>query len=481
MKAAAQVGLFVIVAVALFLGGIAVVGKSLLPAKSDVYTVVMPDAGGLSKGARVLMAGVQVGEITDVAVDSPTQAKLKIGLKKGTPLPLSTRAMIAGSLVGLGDTPLSLVQDPKYRGPSGFMEPGWTIRGGKAGPLDSILPDGGTELYSQFTGTLKSVEKILNNQEFQKQFQAVLATADQTLKSSQNALQAFAKIANRGDLLVAQNQGQINAILKSTETTLLSVQGTAQAIERYAKSGKIQNGADSLLADAHKIAGQSQALLADLHRTLNDPKLNGDLRAAADNLKATSDRLPALVDKASGIAANVEKLTANSQDLPKKVGDALDGATDLEKKLGGLSDKVGGAFGKRGRGLPPVTTGLDLIHESEPNHFRTDLSVSVPLSDGFVTAGLWDAFERNRLNLQLGRRVGPALDYRYGVYGGRPGLGVDYSLTPKLGLRTDLWDLNAPRFDARLRYELGGGLIAWVGADRIFRDTALTIGVGVRR
>ena len=85
------------------------------------------------------------------------------------------------------------------------------------------------------------------------------------------------------------------------------------------------------------------------------------------------------------------------------------------------------------------------------------------------------------MDLQLGKRLNPSLDYRYGVYGGRPGLGVDYAFTPKFGLRTDLWDINDPRFDARLRVELGGGLIAWLGADRIFHDTALTIGVGVRR
>lgn len=483
MKAAAQVGLFVVIAVVLFLGAVFVVGREIFQVKHDVYTVVMPDAGGLAKGARVLMAGVQVGEVGTVAVDTPTQAKLTINLKAGTKLPLSTRALIAGSLVGLGDTPLSLVQDPRYRGPAGYLDPGMTIIGGKAGPLDAILPDGGTALYSQFTGTLGSVRKLLENGDLQKEFKQVLATANGTLLSSQNTLRAFTRITTRGDALLAQNQGQINAILKSTQATLLSVQSTAVQIERYARSGKLQNGADSLLADAKKISGQAQTLLASVQKTLDDPKLNTDLKATADNLKATSDRLPALLDKADAIAANVQKIAENSQELPKKLGDTLDGATDLEKRLGGLTDKVGGVFGKGGArpALPRITSEIDLIRESDPGHLRTDLNVWVPLSDGFVTAGLWDAFERNRVNLQLGKRVGRRLDYRYGLYAARPGVGVDYAFTPKFGLRGDLWDLNDPRLDARLRVELGGGLIGWVGADRIFRDTALTIGVGVRR
>ena len=482
MKAAAQVGLFVVVAIALFLGAFVVIGKNLLPDSKDVYTVVMPDAGGLAKGARVLMAGVQVGEITSVAVDTPIQAKLKIGLKKGTRLPYGTHALLAGSLVGLGDTPLSLVQSPGYRGPKGFYSPGMTIVGDKAGPLDGILPDGGTKIYSEFTQTLESVRKLLDDKGYQKSIKSLLATTDKTLQTSQATLQAFAKIANRSDALLAQNQGQINAILRSTEGTLTSVQGTALSIEKFAKSGKLQGGAETLVADAHRIAAQSEAILKDLRKTLNDPVVNSDLRATVANLKATSDKLPALVDDANRAVDGFTDLATKSQDLPGKLGSALDGATDLEKRLGGLTDKVGGVFGGgKPRALPLISTEVDLIRESDPAHLRTDLRLSVPLSDGFVQAGLWDAFERNRIILQLGKKVNASFDYRYGIYASRPGVGVDYRLASRLGFRGDLWDLNNPRFDARFRYEFGGGLIGWLGMDRIFRDPSLTIGVGIRR
>ena len=482
MKAAAQVGLFVVVAVALFLGALVVIGKNLLPDSKDVYTVVMPDAGGLAKGARVLMAGVQVGEIAEVAVDTPTQAKLKIGLKKGTRLPLSTRALLAGSLVGLGDTPLSLVQDPRYKGPQGYYSPGMTLFGGKAGPLDAILPDGGTKIYTEFTETLESVRKLLDDKGYQKSIKNLLVTTDRTLATSQQTLLAFAKLANRSDALLAQNQGQITAILKTAEGTLSSVQETALSIERFAKGGKFQGGAETLIADAHRIAVESEATLKDLRKTLNDPALNADLRATAANLKATSDKLPALLDDTNRAIDSFTDLAAKSQDLPGKIGNALDGAADLEKRLGGLTDKVGGVFGGGKRtSFPPITTEVDLIRESDPAHLRTDLRISVPLSDGFVQAGLWDAFERNRLILQLGKTVSPSLDYRYGLYASRPGVGVDYRLAPKLGFRGDLWDLNNPRLDARLRYEFGGGLIGWLGMDRIFRGPTLTVGVGIKR
>ncbi len=481
MKAAAQVGLFVIVALVLFLAGVVIVGQNF-GEKRDSYFVVMSDANGLTKGSRVLMAGVQVGEITEVALDSPTQAKLKIGVKAGTRLPLSTRALIAGSLVGLGDTPLTLVQDAKYRGPGGEFDPGMTIPGGKAGPLDALLPDGGTELYTQLNATLKAVRALLENNGLQKDVRGLLSSTQKTLETSQGTLKAFEKIALRGDTLLAQNQAQIPAILRTVEGTLSSALATAQTIEKYAKSNKLQNGADALLADAHQLAVESKAILVDFRRTLNDPQLNADLRASADNLTKTTEKLPGLVDNANKVAANVADLTQKSQDLPEKLGTVLDNAADLEQRLGGLVDKFGGVLGGgKPKGLPPITTEISLLRENDPGYWRTDLNVTVPLSDGFVTAGLWDAFGRNRVNLQLGSNVNPSLDYRYGIYAGRPGVGVDYRLAPRLNLRTDLWDINDPRFDARLRYEFGGGLIGWLGVERMFQNPGLTVGIGVRR
>ena len=481
MKAAAQVGLLVVVAVVLFLAGVAFVRKQLYGTRNDAYTIVMPDAGGLAKGARVLMAGVQIGEVSDVAVDSPTEAKLKIEVKAGTKLPLSTRAIISGSLVGLGDSPISLVQDDGYRGPQGYFDPGMTIVGTKAGPLDAILPNGGKELYTGLNETLKSVRLILQDASFQKDVHRLLAQSGNTLQTSQATLQAFAKLANRSESLLNDNQGEISKVLRTAEGTLTSVQGTAQALERYAKSEKLQNGANGLLADAHRIAQESQALLADLHRTLNDPKLNAALRTTADNLAQTSGKFPALVEKTDKIAANVNELTVKSQDLPAKLGNVLDNASDLEKRLGGLSDRVGGVLDRKPKTLPTIGVEADLIHTSDPHYWRTDLNLSVPLSDGFVTAGLWDAFGRNRANLQLGKTVTSRLDYRYGIYAARPGVGVDYAFTPKLGFRGDLWDINSPRLDAKLKYEFGGGVIGWLGMEGIFQDPAFAIGVGIRR
>lgn len=479
MKSAAQVGLLVVVAAVLLFVGLSVVGSGLFKPKTDQYTVEMPDAGGLGRGSQVLMAGVPVGEVSEVGLAGPRQARLTIQIKQGTALPTGTRANVPTSLVGLGDSPLELV--PPAEGGAGTLAVGSVIPGGKAGPLDNILPNGGTELYANLNKTLQAVQALLADQGMKKDVRGLLVTTKATLETSQSTLRAFAAIAQRGDRLLAREQGQIDAIVRTTERTLTAVAGTAETLEAYAKGGKLQKGANQLIADAHGIAVEARGLIADMHKTIADPQLQANLQNTLGNVSKASNDFPGLVSEAKRATTNVADLTEKSQDLPGKLGNVLDKAADLEDRLGGLVGKVGGVLGAKPKGLPPLTTSLDLIRETNPGYWRTDLNLSFPITDGFVTAGLWDAFGRDRLNLQLGKNVSSKFDYRYGIYGGKPGVGVDYALTSKLGFRGDLWDINEPRLDARLRYDFGGGLNGWMGVDRIFRGGAFTFGIGIRR
>lgn len=166
-----------------------------------------------------------------------------------------------------------------------------------------------------------------------------------------------------------------------------------------------------------------------------------------------------------------------------KVSKVTDGAIDIEKKVNDLLDKVNGVIGKGGKGpkLPDVTATLDLEHSGDLGRFRTDLTASVALGKGHVDVGFWDAFEGNKLILQYGQTYNSNLSYRYGIYGSKPGVGVDYRLLPRLTLRNDVWDLNHLRYDPRLRYDFGGGFVGWVGLDRAFDRNAPIFGIGISR
>lgn len=146
-------------------------------------------------------------------------------------------------------------------------------------------------------------------------------------------------------------------------------------------------------------------------------------------------------------------------------------------------DKVGGFFNKAPSvsSLSKITTELDLLRQTNPGYWRTDLTLYYPIQDSTVSLGLFDFLNTNKLILELQRPLTDRLDYRYGIYGDSASVGVDYRLASRLSVRGDLWDINYPRFDIRTNYDFGSGIIGWLGADSVLNKPSLILGVGVKK
>jgi hypothetical protein len=156
-------------------------------------------------------------------------------------------------------------------------------------------------------------------------------------------------------------------------------------------------------------------------------------------------------------------------------------AEDVERLIERFDRTVGG-LSERGKDLAGgVRVEAGLARESNPGRFRTDVDATIPLGPQKLTLGLYDAFESNRLNAQLHRDLGPTLGLRYGAYASKPSLGVDFRGTSQLGLRTDLYGINEPKFDVRLRYDFGGWASAWAGVEDLLGRNKPAAGVSVRR
>jgi len=122
MQSAAKVGLLLVVFVGLLIGGYAVLGKNLFGAKTDVYYVDLSDAGGVSEGTSVLIAGVNVGSVTAIKLLSPKRAELKLDLVKGVKVPVGSVVQLPTSLIGFGESPVNIV--PPDKATSAMLSPG---------------------------------------------------------------------------------------------------------------------------------------------------------------------------------------------------------------------------------------------------------------------------------------------------------------------------------------------------------------------
>jgi phospholipid/cholesterol/gamma-HCH transport system substrate-binding protein len=485
MQSAAKVGVLLLVFIGLVVAGFEVLGHSLFAKPQTTYYAEFADASGLTEGTKILMAGVKVGTVGKIELANANTARLALIIEPTVKIPHGTVATIPSSLIGLGDAPLALIAPT---GAIGFESVGATLRGTRASPLDSILPNS-KETVAEMTRTLTAVRKLLEDGNLKSDVHQLMASTTTTIDR-------FGKLADAFQTQLARNQDELHRALVMGTQAVADVQHVTASVVKMLDEGTLQKSAKSILAQLQSTSLKADKLVGSMNDLINDPKLRGPAAQAAKNvadLTESSKAIVANVTEITGtsksIAVNADKITKNGVaisdnfvGLSEKAGKVADGAIEIEAQLKSLLEKVNGIVGKGGKGpsLPKISGEMSLLRESNPGHFRSDFEVAVPAGKGKVHLGVFDAFEKNGLTVQYGVPFSSSIDVRYGMFAGKPGLGVDYASTSKVGLRTDVWDLNDPRFDARLKFDLGGGFVGWLGLDRVFRDNAPSIGLGVK-
>jgi phospholipid/cholesterol/gamma-HCH transport system substrate-binding protein len=93
-----KVGLLVVIAVALFLAALVLVGGvNLFRTKRVTYTTYFKFAGGLEPGAFVRFGGLKVGVVESAEIDpqDSTRVRVKVAVKEKTPVRQNSRAKIS--------------------------------------------------------------------------------------------------------------------------------------------------------------------------------------------------------------------------------------------------------------------------------------------------------------------------------------------------------------------------------------------------
>ena len=480
MQSASKVGLLLVVFVGLFIGAYAVLGKSLFAPKADTYFATLSDAGGITQGTRILMAGVDIGTVSTIALTSPTEAKLTLSIVPGTKIPSGSSVLLPTSFIGFGDTSINIVPPESFG--NTLIQPGTTLPGRKASALDGVLPDSKTTI-NELNRTMVAMRKLLEDQKMQNRVSDLLATTNKTLTQ-------FGNLAANANQVVAKNQASIAQAIQAAAAAVQDVHKVTIKVAELVQSGKLQKDAVAIMDRVKVISEHANELLVSMNKLVNDPKLRDPINQSVANVADITNTGKTIAANTAEMTKNGIAITENVSTISKKAITLTDKATEIaskasqiEDQLKGVLDKVGGFFNKapNTKDLPQITTEMNLFRQSHPGYWRTDFGISVPIKDSTLHLGLYDAFESDRLTAQLGRSVTSTFGYRYGVYASKPGLGVDFRLAPRLSLRGDAWDINDPRLDLRASYELGNGFLGWFGVDRVLKDNAITFGVGVRR
>lgn len=268
-------------------------------------------------------------------------------------------------------------------------------------------------------------------------------------------------------------------MIASVAVSLQNLQDVSFEIRRLATDGKFEAQADELMRTINAAAKEGELLVRDLRSYTTDPEIQDSLKTTLRNFETMSDSGVRIASDAEVMSKNGIEITEQTKELMIKANKLADEVSraleELKGTVQGITQRAGGAL------IPGVQVEADLARETNPNRLRTDVNVLMPIGRETLVVGMYDAFESNKLNLQLQRSLSDQLDFRYGVYASKPGVGVSYAVAPKLWFRSDLFGLNDTQLDFRMRYDFSSGFHGWVGIERLFERNSPAFGIGIKR
>lgn len=471
--AAWKVGAFVLVFIGLFLGIFAVLGQSFFAEPKELYYVKFDDAGGLDAGAEVLLAGVSIGRVESVTLSSTGEAIATLAVEQGRTLDKSLVAVLPTSFISLGDRQILLRPLAQASGnytPGDRSDP---IPGQLQGPLDEIFPDTGATM-EELNKTMVAFRNLLEDEELKQGLVGIMKSGEQTSEK-------FGQLADNFNSTLSRNSGEIDTLMRTMVATMKNVESVSAEIEEFAASGALQDQTNQLLTTMNAAATEGKGLMEDLRAYTADPELQDSLKSTIKNFESMS---------ASGvnIAADTEVMTKNGIEISEQTAELMTKANKLADEVEKLIEDVKGAvkkFDPTGGGvgslLPKVEVESDLTYVSEGSRIRADVNLKIPAGKDKLVFGLYDAFESNKLNVMLERAINSKTDLRYGVYASKPGAGVSYRFAPHTWLQSEVFGLNDPQLDLRLKHRFNEALHGWVGVEKVFDRNSPAIGIGIKR
>jgi phospholipid/cholesterol/gamma-HCH transport system substrate-binding protein len=270
----AALGALTVIAVALFVFGLYyLLGSPLLKGGMDVV-VMLESGGGLKRGDRVTLQGVNVGAVRGVQLNGPQGVTATLRLNDDLPLPADTRASVVGDVFGAHTVELlpgtAMVK----------LEKGDTLRGMNA----PALAEAATELSATARNVLIRADSLLSPQAVADihATTSILPSSAEQLRAAFTELRLAAAALKR--TTEAFDQAQTGPALAAAITRMDS---TARAMSAVAVQ------MERSLAPLQSVFAKVDQGRGTLGLLVNDTSLYTELNGAARELRALATDIKA--------------------------------------------------------------------------------------------------------------------------------------------------------------------------------------------
>lgn len=300
MSSEAKVGLFVVVALAIFTATFLSVATIQLAGEKLPYTARFKFAGGLEAGKVVRFGGLKAGVITDVrrAEDDPTIAEVLLELRDDIPVNEGSVASIS-SLNALGDNYMEISPGTKE---AARLPPGGLIRSEEAVTFSDI-----TKKVVEVTDTAQTMmADVKDDVELLIADMRVL-TANLTELTGQENQESIKGLLNGANEMVEtqapkidQITDQIAVLLEKVDATVAQVGAVVQTADKTVQN--IDRTVDETREPIKRDLAELEATLIEARKTIEEMRIlvasnSSDIDATIQNFRQTSENLEQFSDE----------------------------------------------------------------------------------------------------------------------------------------------------------------------------------------
>ncbi len=440
MSHVARVGVILLVGAVLLSAILFLLSGRYAQMQSYPITVVFDNALGLQAGAKVRMAGVDVGTVGEIALTPDNRARLKLNIKNEIGIPEGSKfSIVSGALIGEKYVDIEPGNSARVMERNALVE----------GPKRVKEPIQVEEVASQVSQVLADAQKITANINRMLEDPVLQRDLIQTVENLARATARSEELMITAQTLLLRNQQQIDRTVTNLSDASKELKGAMIEARSLIAQPEIRSNVIDTTANLRTASERLDAVMQDVREVTGDPKVAENLKSSAENLSQATGYARDVTERISRIfGAGRPRVTIN---VPR----------------------------------PKFQSGTRLMLESAgagSGTFRTDLSLNIPMGkDTGLRLGLYDFTENNRIIVQRINWLDPQTATRYGLYAGRVGAGMDYEASKRVNVSADLYDPKYPRLDLRGRYYFSDDFGLVLGVDGILRQPRAVFGLQWRQ
>jgi phospholipid/cholesterol/gamma-HCH transport system substrate-binding protein len=469
----ARVGLVVLIGVSALITGLRFLWQDLSDRGHYLLYVQFEDARNLSRGASVLMAGVQVGYVRAVnLVGTPPRAELTLSIQESVKIPRGSTFRISGGALLPADARVEIIPPQQV---VDYLPPESHVKGETPMDFNAAL----SRLTPELEKTLQEFQRTLASARTLLEDEALRQSVTETLRSVQRLSEQSAQLASEVESLVRENRAAVRQLLRQANAATQELQRTLQSVNRLLNDPQLNEDVRATLASARASAQRTEQILKEVEQLIGDPQLQENLKQTAQNARTVSEKATTLADKAGEVLDNANTLTQSLNDTVQEARPLIKEAGEAFQRLNDTFERV---LSLQTLGIVDSTYRIDLNYNARTERYRTDLLISLTTRDQrTLWLGIYDFTETDRLIAQLGVPLSQNWNLRYGLYGSKPGFGMDYRLGASNWLSLDIFDPNDWQGSLRWNWQVSRNVWLWGGLESPFRQNQPAFGVSIQR